>query len=99
MTTYTPHATIEKNASTITPGTTYTVWTDWTASDGSKIDRPRTGGISAGRYAERVKAAINAGAAYGPATLKTDVNGRTYVQADFKICGRHLNADLQKLGF
>jgi hypothetical protein len=77
-----------------------TVWTEWAAIDGTKIDRPRTSGISLTKsLAARLKACIEAGKAYGPAVLMRDVNGATFVSAGLKILGRHANADLKRLGF
>jgi hypothetical protein len=79
----------------------YTVWADWTAADVT-LDRPRTHGISTGRnkdLAERLAAAINAGAVYPDPEVRTDVYGATYVQASSRVMGRHLNADLRRLGF
>lgn len=74
---------------------------DWSGPVG--LDRPNTGGWGLGpkhaKLARRLAAAINAGKATGPATIATDVNGRTYVQADHKINGRTMNADLKRLGF
>jgi hypothetical protein len=49
--------------------------------------------------AERLRAAILAGAAFGPAETRTDVNGATYLNAHSPIMGRRLNADLARLGF
>lgn len=49
--------------------------------------------------AERLVAAINAGAVFGTAELHTDVNGRTFVHAARKVRGRTANADLKRLGY
>lgn len=51
------------------------------------------------KLAARLVAAVNAGAVFGPAEIRTDVNGRTYVQASARILGRRMNADLKRLGF
>jgi len=71
------------------------------------VDRPSAGGISLGhkddksvsRYLPRVVACILAGAFHEVHGIKTDVYGKTYVNATAKVYGRHLNADLKKLGF
>ena len=75
------------------------------SSDTEKIDRPKNYGISCGHgkqgqtLANRVAAACKAGVLFGPATVKADVSGKTYVHADCRVIGRHLNADLKRLGF
>lgn len=57
------------------------------------------GRASARRLASRLQAAILAGKAFGPASVKTDVNGQTYLSADALVMGRHMDADLHRLGF
>lgn len=54
---------------------------------------------SARGLAERLRSAILAGKVFGPATIRTDVNGKTYVSADAFVLGRRMNADLRRLGF
>ena len=66
------------------------------------VDRPRTMGWQVGekpRLAARLAAAIRAGRAMAPGTVRTDINGRTYVEAASYVLGRTLNADLRRLGF
>jgi hypothetical protein len=70
---------------------------------GVELDRPSTGGFGLKKthrqLAERLKRAIDAGAVYPVATVARDVNQKTYVRADSKVGGRHLNADLRRLGY
>lgn len=81
------------------PGHGPTVWIEYPYAG---VDRPRTHGISTGgdaRLAERLVAAVNAGAVnYGQAVL-TDVHGQTYVGDHSRVMGKYLNADLTRLGF
>ena len=72
------------------------------------LDRSHVYGWSVGpmsakavNLAARLQAAVLAGKAFqGPAETKRDVNGRTYLSApSCQIMGRHMNADLRKLGF
>lgn len=49
--------------------------------------------------AQRLSAAILAGAAFGPAEVRKDIHGRTYLSANSPIMGRRMNADLARLGF
>jgi hypothetical protein len=69
------------------------------------VDRPDCYAIHLGagskgkRLAERYRAAVMAGAVFYDAEVKTDVNGKTYVQAHSRVMGRHANADLRALGF
>lgn len=65
------------------------------------VDRPCTEGTwakSAG-LANRLKRAIEAGVAYGPAEVRTGADGKTYVNTPSKFLARRLNADLRILGF
>lgn len=66
------------------------------------VDRPNVGGYGVGpnrKLAERLKRAIEAGVVYYDAQVKVDVNGATYVQANSRVLGRIMNADLKRLGF
>lgn len=71
----------------------------------SEVDRPYTGGWlfndtpSNRRLADRLKAAILAGAFYGPAEIKTDRDGKTWACARGAGIGRTMNADLKRIGF
>ncbi len=49
--------------------------------------------------AERMAAALEAGVVLVNQTIKTDVNGRTYVAASSQVLGRKMNADLKRLGY
>lgn len=51
------------------------------------------------KLADRLERAIRAGAAFGPASIARDIDGKTYVDAGAKVIGRYMNADLQSLGF
>lgn len=51
------------------------------------------------RLAERLAAAIDAGVVFGQASIRTDVYGRTYIDATARVMGRYLNADLNRLGY
>jgi hypothetical protein len=78
------------------------VYIDW--SD-AKVDRPRTYSISTGhgpsgfRLGERLRDAIDAGAAVKFNRIAKDDDGETYVDAEVLVMGRYLNADLKRLGF
>lgn len=65
------------------------------------VDRPDAGGVGCTTYwmADRLRHAILAGVALGPAKVGTDVNGKTYVNAPHNFLAKRLNADLKKLGF
>lgn len=75
---------------------------------GIKLDRPISGGWSVGKdragkdhtdLAQRLVRAINAGKACVNPEVKTDINGKTYIAWTSTILGRHMNADLRRLGF
>ena len=68
---------------------------------GVDVDRPSTHGyvVKDKRMAERLAAAINAQAVFYGAEVRTDVNGKTYVNAPSRVLGRMMNADLRRLGF
>lgn len=71
----------------------YPIWADVDLSVGS-------GWLVRGqRMARRLEAALRAGVALGPAEVRTNVNGKTYVSADHLVSGRYMNADLRRLGF
>jgi hypothetical protein len=76
--------------------------TYWTVSPiWAGVDRMDTGGTGCKtlKLAHRLRQAIEAGVALGPAEVRTDVNGRTYVQATHNFLAKRLNADLKRLGF
>lgn len=52
-----------------------------------------------GVLARRLIRAINSGVVFSNPELRTDVNNRTFVQADCTVYGRRINADLKRLGF
>ena len=78
----------------------YTVTTSWV---GAPLDRPSTHGYRFGprhrRLAERLAAAIDAGAVYSDPTVTRDINGATYVAATARVLGKYANADLRRLGY
>jgi len=49
--------------------------------------------------ANRLARGIKAGKVLTNAVVKTDVNGKTYLSAESQVLGRHMNADLKRLGF
>lgn len=65
------------------------------------LDRPCTGGwlIRDTRLVDRLRRAVEAGAAHEAPAVRVDVDGRTYVAARSLILGRTANADLARLGF
>lgn len=70
---------------------------------GIELDRRDTVGYIVTRraVAERLAAAINAGAVFevGTPAVLTDVNGRTYLNMSSRVLARTMNADLNRLGF
>lgn len=79
-----------------------TVWPYWT-TDGAPLDRPQGTGYgfrsSHRALAERLRAAMLAGAVYYDAEVRIDKFGQTYVNAPSHVLGRMANADLNRLGF
>lgn len=73
-----------------------TLWAMWEG-----VDRKQGHGISVTKmaHASRLKRAIEAGAVFTEAQIKTDMNGQTYIDAKCNVRGRSLNSDLKKLGF
>ena len=65
------------------------------------VDRPTVGGyiLSNRKTADRLAAAINAGAVYVDPQIRTDAYGQTYVQATSRVLGRTASADLKRLGY
>lgn len=65
------------------------------------VDRPHTGGIlvRTAKDRDRLTAAYRAGVVHPDPVVRTDVNGQTYVCSRSTIGGRHLRADLARLGF
>lgn len=64
------------------------------------VDRPCTYGISCTeKDAPRLVAACNDGVLFSKPTVSRDSEGKTYVNATCNVLGRHLNADLRKLGY
>ena len=75
----------------------------WTGAD---LDRPCVHAVSLGndtparrKLADRLARATAVGAVHQAPTIKTDIHGNTYVDARCRVLGRHLNADLKRLGF
>lgn len=48
---------------------------------------------------QRLAKAINAGKVFTVHGVKTDVHGKTYLDARANVMGRHLDRDLTRLGF
>lgn len=69
----------------------------------AEVDREDGGGwiLPAGKIqlAERLKAALFAGAIWKNRRILTDIYGKTYVEHGHEIRGRALDADLKRLGF
>lgn len=74
----------------------FTVSPIWTG-----VDRPYTGGIGVKgmAMAKRLERAFLSGAAFSSTKIEKDINGKTYVSATYVVMGRHLNADLKKIGY
>lgn len=68
---------------------------------GLPVDRTDLAGWSVKDHvmAARLSMAVLDGKVFGPGTIKTDVNGKTYVTADSNVWGRRMNADLKRLGY
>jgi len=68
----------------------------------NNVDRPSASRYSCGKnkqLAERLALAWKDGVAYSNATIKTDCDGDTYVNACNEIYMRHANSDLSRLGY
>ncbi len=79
--------------------TRYVVEIYWT---GANLDRPNTYGISCGsnhKLALRLATAVDAQVVFLNPRIVRDVNDKSYVEAECRVMGRHLNRDLQRLGF
>lgn len=64
------------------------------------VDRPCSYCIICrARHVKRLMAACEAGVLFKSPEVKTDVNGKTYVDAICMVSGRHINADLKRLGY
>ena len=76
----------------------FVVSADWSAAG---VSRPVTSSVvvTTKKVAERLARAIEDGVAYPYQGIKTDINGRTYVEAGYNVMGRRMNADLKKLGY
>lgn len=87
-------ATIEKDSD-------LAYWTVRATAEGVTLDRPEVlaFGLVNRKTAERLVAAIEAGAVFHNAEVRTDVNGRTYLQATSRVLARVASADLRRLGF
>jgi hypothetical protein len=96
--TATPTCTPEIQHFTNELGDGYSVVFRWTG-----VDRPVTHSIGTGknrRLAERLAAAVTSGAVFASAPeVRRDVYGATYVEVRLHVMGRHLNADLRRLGY
>lgn len=67
----------------------------------SSVDRPEGAGIIARteKLAQRLAAAIRAGAAVRAEGIARDVHGKTFAHQSFNVRSRTLNSDLTRLGF
>lgn len=69
------------------------------------VDRPHTSSIAfwntpaKRRLVARFMRAVAAGRLFYNAKVKTDVNGKTFVSYESGFNGRHLNAELRRLGY
>lgn len=64
------------------------------------IDQPWGLGISVkAEVVPRLEAAMRAGVVFPNATIKTDVDGKTYVASNSEIIGKFANSQLKELGF
>lgn len=105
---YTPTATLsEKNNPLPRPSEpdAKELYVNVTWNGPTPLDRPCVGGWvfspSQRKLAERLVRAINAGVVYTSPTLRTDVNGRTYVEAKQTqfFHKRHMHKSLLAVGF
>jgi hypothetical protein len=80
-------------------GASLVIEVTWSGAD---LDRPSTGGFVLGakhrKLAERLKRAVDAGAAFASPKVVTDCNGKSYVRADCLVMSRHMNYCLRRLG-
>ena len=69
------------------------------------IDRNETHGIcfantkSGNALANRLARAIRAGVVFTNPEVKTDINGKTYLESKCNVMGKYANSDLKRLGF
>lgn len=66
------------------------------------VDRPMVHSISTGSnlgLAKRLQRAMLDGVVFNNPQIRTDNYGHTYVASGCRVMGRHLNADLKKLGY
>ena len=66
------------------------------------VDRATTSGgwaVADQKTADRLVAAIEAGAVLRDVEVRTDVNGKTYMNYRSTVLGRTMKADLTRLGF
>jgi hypothetical protein len=67
------------------------------------VDRCRIGGVLLAAKdtakAQRLQRCMESGAAFDFVGIATDVAGQTFVHYNSRVYGRHLNADLKKLGY
>lgn len=72
---------------------------------GIKLDRDEVMGYmlpdtSSGRkMAQRLRRAIEAGAAFRPTEVLTDIEGQTYLGCKVQVWGKYMNSCLKELGF
>lgn len=93
--TITPKAIVEPYGDTPNQ---YKVSADWSVTG---VDRPVSSSqvVNGKKVAERLARAIEDGVACTYRGIKTDVNGKTYVDQAHNVMARRVNADLTKLGY
>lgn len=76
----------------------YLVSADWSVAG---VDRPVSSGmvVNGKKVAERLARAIEDGVACPYRGIKTDINGKTYVDQAHNVMARRMNADLRRLGY
>ena len=79
-------------------GNLFKVSADWSVTG---VDRPVSSSqvVNGKKLAERLARAIEDGVACTYRGIKTDVNGKTYVDQAHNVMARRANADLTKLGY
>ena len=90
----TPTAVIDRN---VRDGS-FTVWATYPHAGTDRVTGQGWSVLSEG-LADRLAAALEAGAVLVNPTIKTDTNGNTYVSASTQVLGRYLNDTLRHLGY
>src|SRR5688572_28516981 len=99
-----PKAEICIHPATASEGGTIAVGVVWVPLDG-ELDRPHTFGWSLKdtpanrKLALRLTRGIFEGAVVKFTGIRKDCYETSYVDADYKVSGKHMNADLNRLGY